>query len=199
MKIYKLSYDTDLFDQAENEGRDIADAYESNIEEISDREGQDFAHLDLTPGLEALPFEVVFRYRSEDPDIDVDHLHNVHAWPIIHSRVKELLEKEGFEGISFFPVTLIHDGTGSVNHDYFMMYSSNFIEAYDMEKSKYTYIAKFDAYMFFPMKTVFDENECSKYDVFRCVKDTPALYVSQRFFDVVSDAGFEGFSFLRVQ
>lgn len=199
MNIFKLSYDADLFDQAEIEGREIADAYESNIKELSEREGQDFAHLDLTPGLEALPFEVVFRYSSEDSDIDVDFLHNVHAWPIVHARVKDLLEKEDFKGVSFFPVTLVHNVNGSVNNDYYMMYTSNFIEAYDMEKSKYTYLAKFDTYMFFPMKTVFDENECSKYDVFRCVKDSPALYVSQRFCDVVNNAGFEGFSFLRVQ
>ena len=151
MKIYKLAYDADLFDQAEIKSRDIADAYDSNLKEISEREGQDFAHLDLTPGLEALPFEVVFRYSSEDLNIDVDYLHNVHAWPIVHARVKDQLEKEDFKGVSFFPVTLVHNGSGNENHDYYMMYTSNFIEAYDMEKSKYTYLAKYDTYMFLPM------------------------------------------------
>ncbi len=199
MNIYKLAYDADLFDQAEIEGREIADAYESNIKELSEKEGRDLAHLDLTPGVETLPFEVVFRYSSKDPDIDVDFLHNVHAWPIVHARVKDLLEKEGFKGVFFFPLTLVHNESGSVNNNYYMMYTSNFIEAYDMEKTKNTYLEKYNAYMFFPMKTVFDVNECSKYDIFRCVKDSPALYVSQRFCDVVNDARFGGFSFLRVQ
>ena len=35
MKIYKLAYDADLFDQAEIKSRDIADAYDSNLKEIS--------------------------------------------------------------------------------------------------------------------------------------------------------------------
>lgn len=199
MNIYKMSCDVDYYEKVFNARKQNIYAYKSNIPEISKKAGRDCSHLDFSPGLNELLEDVVFFCETDNSLQSYNYLNNVHGWPIVHERVKDLLTEEHIRGVLFFPLRIIHDKSGLPEHGFYLLYTSNFIEAYDMERSMYKYLEKYNAYMFFPMKTVFVESECSQYDIFRCVKDPVPLYVSQRFYEIIKSAGYEGFSFHKVQ
>lgn len=60
--------------------------------------------------------------------------------------------------------------TKKVNTNYVLMYIENFIDAFDMEKSKYKYNEKYDFYTFMPKAAYLNSSVCSEYDIFRCSK-----------------------------
>lgn len=79
------------------------------------------------------------------------------------------------------------------------MYIVNFIDAFDMEKSKYKYNEKYDFYTFIPKETYLNKNICLGHDIFRCSKSVASIYVSERIKKIVEDNHWIGFAFYEQQ
>ena len=138
---------------------------------------------------------VEFYYSSKVSDLESDYLLNVKRWPIIHIRVMEEFNKKGIKGLKYFPVKLIDVITQKVNTNYVLMYIMNFIDAFDMEKSKYKYNEKYNFYSFMPQETYLNKSICSKYDIFRCSKNVASIYVSEKIKKIVENNHWIGFTF----
>lgn len=90
---------------------------------------------------------------------------------------------------------MIDEITQKINTNYYLMYIQNFIDAFDMDKSKYKYVEKYDCYIFIPKYTFLNRKICSNYDIFRCIKSKSAIYVSSKFYDIIKENNFSGFAF----
>ncbi len=77
------------------------------------------------------------------------------------------------------------------------MYIKNFIDAFDMEKSKYRYNEKYDFYTFIPKETYLNRSICMGYDIFRCTRSVAAIYVSEKIKNIIEDNHWIGFAFYR--
>lgn len=73
----------------------------------------------------------------------------------------------------------------------------NFIEAYDLGKSKYKYNEKYDYYTFLPHEIYLDKEVCSQYDIFRCTKSVSAIYVSEKVKMLIKDNKWLAFEFYK--
>ena len=68
--------------------------------------------------------------------------------------------------------------------NYSVMYIENFIDAFDLTKSKYKYNEKYDMYTFMPKQTFLNLENCKGYDIFRCSKSVAGIYVSEKFYEI---------------
>ena len=89
--------------------------------------------------------------------------------------------------------------TKRVNTNYVLMYIENFIDAFDMEKSKYKYNEKYDFYTFMPKETYLKSSVCSEYDIFRCSKSVASIYVSETIKKIIEANQWVGFTFYEQQ
>ena len=122
---------------------------------------------------------------------------NVCGWPVVSSKAKGVFESSCINGVEFLPIRIVDiSGTHINNNDYYLLYTSNFIDAYDMDKSDYRYIERYNIYSFNPMKIVFDDNACKKFDIFRCIKDITPLYISSRLHDIIIMNQLTGFDYV---
>lgn len=80
----------------------------------------------------------------------------------------------------YYLIKLIDVVTSKVNSNYVLMYVTDFIDAFDIEKSSYRYNEKYNFYSFIPMETYLNEKECAGHDVFRCCRSVASIYVSER-------------------
>ena len=142
---------------------------------------------------------VEFYYSSQASDIESEYLLNVKRWPIVHVKVMEEFNKKGIKGLQYFPINLIDVVTQKVNTNYVLMYIVNFIDAFDMEKSKYRYDEKYDYYTFIPKETYLNKNVCLEHDIFRCSKSVASIYVSEKIKKIVEDNHWIGFAFYKQQ
>ncbi len=198
--IYTLNYDMDLFDEAENQNRPFIFASESNLKEIEVKGVKKGFFSNVIYG-EKINFtwpKISFFYDSGEGKIKNDFLNNVVDWPVFHKRVVEEIIKEGIIGVSFFPVELIDKRTGTVNNEYSLMYIEKFIEAFDLNKSQYVFNEKYNYYTFIPMKTFFDEQACSGYDIFREKRSVSEIFVSDKIKNLIEKNNFTGFSFRQI-
>lgn len=195
--FYKLTYDMDSIDKSIKEGTSAIYAQESNLADIEypgvkkgffDNKIFTQMKFDFWPDIE-------FYYSSKASNLESDYLLNVHDWPIIHINVMNELNKSGITGIKYFPIKLIDVVTNTINTNYVVMYITNFIDGYDMEKSTYIYDEKYDMYTFIPQKTFLNLKLCSQYDIFRCTKKQPIIYVSEKFKSIVHKNKWTGFYF----
>ena len=195
--FYKLLYDMDSIDKLLVENKNYIYAESTNMDEIE--------HLNIKKGFfDKVIFskydkidwpEVIFYYNSSMSERESDFLLNIKRWPIVHKKVVETLCKESFRGIKFYQVKLVDIIKKTVNLNYFVMYIENFIDAFDMNKSKYIYNEKYDVYTFVPQKTYLDLQICNKYDVFRCKYNIAPVYVSELFKNIVEKNQWTGFYF----
>lgn len=194
--FYKMAYDMDKFDELSEKGQSFIYAEQSNLKSIeySGIKKGWFHSIALKELSISFWPKVEFYFNSTASNLESDLLLNVDRWPIIHKRVKEVLEKE-ITGISFYPVTLVDINANLQNTNYYFMYIRNFIDAFDMERSEYRYIEKYNAYAFIPHKTYLNLNVCQKYDIFRCNKSPASIYVSERFRKIIVDNNFNCFFF----
>lgn len=199
--FYKLSFDMNRIDESIKNGTNTIYAETTNIDEIeySDMKKGSFDNIILAPYLINNWPNVEFYYSSKVSDLQSDYLLNIKRWPIVHIRVMEEFNKRGISGIQYFPIRLIDVVTQKVNSNYVLMYITNFIDAFDMEKSKYKYNEKYDYYTFMPRETYLNKSICSKYDIFRCLKSVAAIYVSERIKKIVEDNHWVGFAFYKQQ
>lgn len=86
---------------------------------------------------------------------------NIKRWPIVHARVTETFTETGIKGIQYCPVKLVDVITQEINQNYVLMYIENFIDAFDMKRSKYKYNEKYDFYTFLPKETYLDRSLCN--------------------------------------
>ena len=199
--FYKLSFDMDRVNGSIEEGINTIYAEATNLDEI---EFQDikkgyFDNIILEPhSIKNWP-NVEFYYSSKVSNLESEYLLNVKRWPIVHIRVMEEFNKKGIKGLQYFPVKLIDVVTQSVNTNYVLMYVVNFIDAFDMEKSKYKYNAKYDFYTFVPKETYLNKSVCLKHDIFRCSKSVASIYVSERIKRIVEENHWIGFAFYKQQ
>lgn len=199
--FYKLSFDMDRVDESLEDGTNTIYAETTNMDEI-EYEGVKKGFFDsiiLTPrSINNWP-NVEFYYSSNVSNLESEYLLNVKRWPIVHVKVMEEFNKNGIKGLQYFPVKLIDVVTQKVNTNYALMYVVNFIDAFDMEKSKYKYNKKYNLYTFFPRETYLNKNVCLEHDIFRCSKSVASIYVSERIKKIVEDNHWIGFAFYEQQ
>lgn len=199
--FYKLSFDMDRIDESIEEGTNTIYAETTNMDEIEyeDVKKGFFDNIILSPcSINNWP-NVEFYYSSKVSNLESEYLLNVKRWPIVHVKVMEEFNKKEIKGLQYFPIKLIDVVTQKINTNYVLMYVSNFIDAFDMEKSKYKYNAKYDFYTFIPNETYLDKKACSEYDVFRCSKSVASIYVSEQIKKIVEDNHWVGFAFYEQQ
>ena len=199
--FYKLEFDMDRIDEAIKEGTNTIWAEATNMEEIV-YEGikKGFFHnVILSPRIIHNWPNVEFYYSSKASDLESDYLLNIKRWPIIHVRVMEEFNKKEIKGVQYFPIKLVDIVTQEVNDHYVLMYIENFIDAFDMEKSKYSYNEEYNFYTFIPKETYLNESVCSKYDIFRCSKSVAGIYVSEKIRQIVNENQWIGFCFYEQQ
>ncbi len=199
--FYKLSFDMDRIDESIKDGTNTIYAETTNMDEIEyeDIKKGFFDNIILAPRTINEWPNVEFYYSSKVSELESDYLLNVKRWPIVHIRVMEEFNKNGITGIQYFPIKLIDVVSQRVNTDYTLMYIENFIDAFDMDRSKYKYNEKYNFYTFIPMKTYLSKDICSKYDIFRCSKSVAAIYVSEKIRKIVIGNQWIGFSFYEQQ
>ena len=139
--------------------------------------------------------KIIFYYNSDESSKESDFLFNIKFWPIIHKRVIEKIQETNFKGLAFYPIELVDEITNNINSNYYLMYTQNFIDAYDMQKSKYYYNEEYDFYTFIPRQCFLNQEVCSGYDVFRCEKSPATLFVSDEFKQMITENNFTNFSF----
>lgn len=165
--FYKLSFDMDRVDESIEAGTNTIYAETTNMDEIEyeDVKKGFFDNIILAPrSINNWP-NVEFYYSSKVSNLEGEYLLNVKRWPIIHSKVMEEFNKKGIKGLQYFPIKLIDVVTQKVNTNYVLMYVANFIDAFDMKKSKYSYNEKYDFYTFMPRETYLNKSICSEYDI----------------------------------
>lgn len=199
--FYKLSFDMNRVDESIEDETNTIYAESTNIDEI-EYEGVKkgfFDNIILTSGSINNWPNVEFYYSSKASNLESDYLLNVKRWPIVHIRVMEEFNKKGIKGLQYFPVKLIDVVSRKVNTNYVLMYIVNFIDAFDMEKSKYKYNEKYDFYTFMPKETYLNKSVCSGYNIFRCSKSVASIYVSEQIKKIVEDNHWIGFTFYEQQ
>lgn len=195
--FYKLEFDMDRIDGAIKEGTNTIWAEATNMGEIvyEDIKKGFFHNIIFSPRVIHDWPNVEFYYSSKASDLESDYLLNIKRWPIIHVRVMEEFNKKEIKGVQYFPIKLVDAVTQEINDHYVLMYIENFIDAFDMEKSKYSYNEKYNLYTFVPKDTYIDESVCSKYDIFRCSKSVVGIYVSEKIKNIIEDNQWVGFTF----
>lgn len=199
--FYKLSFDMDRVDESIEDGTNTIYAETTNMDEI-EYEGVKkgfFDNIILAPRFIYNWPNVEFYYSSNVSNLESEYLLNVKRWPIVHVKVMEEFNKNGIKGLQYFPVKLIDIVTQKVNTNYALMYVENFIDAFDMEKSKYKYNKKYNFYTFIPRETYLNKNVCLEHDIFRCSKSVATIYVSERIKKIVEDNHWIGFAFCEQQ
>ena len=199
--FYKLLFDMDKVDESIEAGTNTIYAETTNIDEIEyeDVKKGFFDNIILAPrSINNWP-NVEFYYSSKVSNLEGEYLLNVKRWPIIHSKVMKEFDKKGIKGLQYFPIKLIDVVTKKINTNYVLMYVANFIDAFDMKKSKYRYNEKYDFYTFMPRETYLNKSICSEYDIFRCSKSVASIYVSDQIKKIVEDNQWVGFTFYEQQ
>lgn len=199
--FYKLSFDMDRVDESIEEGTNTIYAETANMDEIEyeDVKKGFFDNIILAPRSISNWPNVEFYYSSKVSNLEGEYLLNVKRWPIVHVRVMEEFNKKGIKGLQYFPVKLIDVVTQKVNTNYVLMYVVSFIDAFDMEKSKYKYNEKYDFYTFIPKETYLNKSVCMEHDIFRCSKSVASIYVSEQIKKIVEDNHWIGFAFYEQQ
>ena len=195
--FYKLLFDMDRIDESIKKKANTIYAETTNMDEIvyEDVKKGFFDNIILAPRTINNWPNVEFYYSSIASNLESDYLLNVKRWPIIHVRVMEEFIKREIKGLQYFPIKLVDVVTQKINQNYVLMYIENFIDAFDMEKSKYKYNAKYDFYTFIPKETYLNQRVCLEYDIFRCSKSVAAIYVSDKIKQIVELNNWIGFAF----
>lgn len=198
---YKLSFDMDKIDKSIDDGTNTIYAETTNMDEIEYENVKKgfFDNIILKPSSITNWPNVEFYYSSKVSDVESDYLLNVKRWPIVHIRVMEEFNKNGIRGIQYYPIKVIDVVTKKVNTNYVLMYIENFIDAFDMEKSKYKYNEKYDFYTFMPKETYLKNSVCSEYDIFRCSKSVASIYVSEIIKNIIEVNQWVGFTLCEQQ
>lgn len=185
--VYELNVDVELYENAEEKNENIILVYETNINEIEyDGFKKQSFHTCILKNMFFEEWPIVeFYYDSQKGNNGLHYLWNINDWPVIHKDVMNRFIQMEIKGVEYYPIRLVDKKTGSINNDYVLMYIRNFIDAYDMEKSKYNYIEKLNVYIFEPHGIVMNQEECSKYDIFRCNQFVSIIYISERIRDEI--------------
>lgn len=195
--FYKLAFDMDRIDKSIRDVSNTIYAETTNMDEIEYENIKKgfFDNIILSSyDIKSWP-NVEFYYSSKVSNLESDYLLNIKRWPIIHVRVMEEFKKIGIAGLQYYPIKLVDIVTHKVNSNYVLMYIENFIEAFDMKKSKYKYNEKYNYYTFIPNETYLNERICSEYDIFRCVKSVATIYVSEKIRRIITEKQWIGFAF----
>ena len=197
--FYKLSFDMDMINESVQDGRNIIYAESTNMDEIEHENVRKGFFDNIILSMQAINNwpNVEFYYNSKGFDLEEEYLLNVKTRPIVPIRVMEEFSKKEVIGLQFFPIKLIDAATNNVNTNYVVMYIKNFIDAFDMEKSKYRYNEKYDFYTFIPKETYLNRSICMRYDIFRCTRSVAAIYVSEKIKNIIEDNHWIGFAFYR--
>ena len=199
--FYKLSFDMDRCGESIEDGTNTIYAEATNMDEIEyeDVKKGFFDNIILTPRSISNWPNVEFYYSSRVSNLEGEYLLNVKRWPIVHVRVMEEFNKKGIQGLQYLPVKLIDVVTQKVNSNYVLMYIINFLDAFDMEKSKYKYNEKYNFYTFMPKETYLNKRVCLEHDIFRCSRSVASIYVSEQIKKIVEENHWLGFTFYEQQ
>lgn len=192
--IYEFGIDDVLYEMAIKKKENIIYVNETNVIDVECNGFSKgfFNTCVLTDTIFSEWPNIEFYYNSKKANKGLDGLGNIESWPVIHKNVMDRFKEMEIKGVEYYPIKLVDKKTGSINNDYVLMYIRNFIEAYDMEKSKYNYIEKLNVYIFEPHGIVMKQEESVNYDIFRCNKFSSIIYVSQRVRDEIVSNGWTG-------
>ena len=196
---YDVFFDMDNFEKSFENGKGWIEAGEDNLDDFTtDKYKKGFFRYILSQGLEIKEWpEIKFYYNSKESNIETDYLRNTVRWLIVHKRVQKTFEDKGIEGIQYLPIKLIDSATGNINLNYVAVNILNVIEAFDLDKSEYKHMEKYDFYTFLPHATYLDLKVVKNYDIFRSSKSTSAIYISQKIKDLIDENQWTGFDFIR--
>ena len=134
-------------------------------------------------------------YSEKSGSVHCDFPLNVMGWPLFSERFKSIFLQNKLKGIDFYPIKVTCRETKD-STTYYFGFTCNFIDAIDLERSKYRYIDKYDMYVFLPQEIYLDHNVCDGYDVFRCSKDKSKLYFSDKLVNLIVENNLTGMSFI---
>ena len=199
--FYELVFDMDRIDETIEKGTNTIYAEATNIDEIeypNVKKGwfDTIILSDQRIDDQSWP-DVEFYYSSKASNLESEYLLNIKQWPIIHKMVQKELEKLFIGGLQFLPIKLVDVVTNEINDNYVVMNILNFIEAYDLDKSKYKYNKTYDYYTFLPHETYLNKTICGYYDIFRCAKSVSRIYVSEKIKRLIEDNRWIGFALLK--
>lgn len=194
-----MDFDMEKIDDSIKEGTNAIYAEHDNLSEIKYdgiKKGF-FDNIILSDRkIDSWP-KVKFYYSSKVSNREDEYLLSSTSWPIIHRKVQNAFEREKIQGIEYYPIELVDVCTDRINNNYVLMYVKNFIDAYDMKKSKYSYDSKYNFYSFEPHATYLSAKVCRAYDIFRCKQDVTSLYVSEKIKKIIDENQWSGFDLVR--
>lgn len=197
--FYRMDFDMEIIDESIREGTNAIYAEQDNLSEIEYdgiKKGF-FDNIILSDRkIDSWP-EVKFYYSSKVSNRENEYLLSSTSWPIIHKKVQDIFERERIQGIEYYSIELVDVCTDEINDNYVLMYVKNFIDAYDMEKSRYSYEPKYNFYSFEPHATYLSAKVCEAYDIFRCKQDVTSLYVSEKIKKIIDENQWKGFDLVR--
>lgn len=164
---------------------------------------------DLLPELEnktSIPFTFTMKsYLDGDNEIEVsddlseiehlwtDYLPNDFAWPIMSTRMKEIIDGHltGMEGIIWMAVTVKAD---KENREYYIPRFKQVLDVLDIKRTKF--VKNTDLVI----EAVFDKNKINKYAMFQLPDEilwsiTSSLYVSEQVKSAIENSALTGVSF----
>lgn len=197
--IYELVFDMERIDMSIKAGTNTIFAERSNMDNITSygvKEGffDNIIYKDNILEERDWP-NVKFYFSSNGSNLESEYLLNSKSWPIIHKKVQVEFEKNGILGVQYLPIQLVDVETNRINNNFVVMNILNFIEGYDLNKSKYIYTEEYDFYSFLPNATYLDTKVCERYDIFRCTKSVSSIYVSENIKNLIQKHNWIGFDF----
>lgn len=199
MDYWWLMLNTDELSRKKR-GKSYIWAEEDNIDSIVVESENDY-RLEFAIYGKSIDFEwpnIEMYYDPKNGDCESDYLRNTTRWPIVHKKVKNLINIYKIKGVKFYPINLINNETKEINRNYYLLFVENVIEAYDLQKSIYT-ICNEDNYSFLPHNSFLNKENCEEYDIFRPDKEPLQIIVSDRFRDMIEDNKLTGFGFVYQQ
>lgn len=195
---YRMFFNMDMYEDSIAHKEPYIYADSSNVKNI-EVEGIKKGFFNTVVLKRVLDFDwpdIEFYYDSRKAKAESDYLGNVVGWPILKKRVLEEFSKNQITGISAFPISLIDVNSEKNIKDYYLVYIHYFIDAFDMEKSQYSYNPKYNFYTFVPHKTHMNYDVCSRYDIFRADKSPGTIFVSEKIKAIIEKNSFSGFNFI---
>ncbi|MDE6887894.1 MAG: hypothetical protein K2P45_04515 [Eubacterium sp.] len=142
---------------------------------------------------------IVLRYSSKEEDVLSDHLANVHGWPVVSAKFRELTNAFLAEQVQYLPIKVLDVEHGKEIDTYYVVNAVCLIDALDLEHSTYDDITLDDEKVLIVEKYALNRSKIKGEHMFRLKGDTIPLFVSEEVKDVIEDNALTGFTFIEVE
>jgi hypothetical protein len=146
------------------------------------------------------PKNTVHYYEYYEPE---DYLHNsAFFFKIFSSKIKSATEELGIKNVQFLPIKIISPDGYPELKNYFILNLLTFLDALDLEHSKYREIIKTkegEKVIMGLTKYVLKKDVVKDYDIFSLTTDKQVLFVSKRLKKLLKKKKVKGISFEKVK